>query len=296
MSFKVACKILDIDENKVLCIETLKKQYRHKALQYHPDKNNHIDATRQFQDIKEAYEYLKKVIGDNEKINTDSYSILLNEFLRGVIYTDNGDIRLTLINEIISKIFTTCYENISDLLERVDERILNDVYEILKKYNFIFGDFNNELMKKIKKVLDLNTGEYIILNPSIDDLLDCNLYKISRDSGTLFIPLWHHEMIFDNSGIDIKVKCRAQLEPNIFIDEDNNIHIELKYNISELWNRDKIDFKIGEHLFGFNMSELSFSDTQTIRIPNMGIPHIDTNNVYNIDKKMDLFVYIIINL
>ena len=39
-------------------MENLKKQYRLKALLYHPDKNNSPDASAKFQEINESYQYL----------------------------------------------------------------------------------------------------------------------------------------------------------------------------------------------------------------------------------------------
>jgi len=38
----------------------IKQKYHIYALMYHPDKNNSLDASNKFLQVKEAYEYLEK--------------------------------------------------------------------------------------------------------------------------------------------------------------------------------------------------------------------------------------------
>ena len=60
MNFKEACIILEIDDSEEPSAQTIKKQYRTKALRYHPDKNKSEDASAKFLEIQSAYEYLLK--------------------------------------------------------------------------------------------------------------------------------------------------------------------------------------------------------------------------------------------
>jgi hypothetical protein len=53
-----AYKVLEIHE-KNPSAEDVKKAYHRLALKYHPDKNNSEEATRQFQEICQAYELLQ---------------------------------------------------------------------------------------------------------------------------------------------------------------------------------------------------------------------------------------------
>ena len=61
-------KILDVPESA--SEDTLKKQFKRLALQYHPDRNKSPDATKKFIEIKKAYEILSKHISQRNKPET----------------------------------------------------------------------------------------------------------------------------------------------------------------------------------------------------------------------------------
>ena len=87
----------------------------------------------------------------------------------------------------------------------------------------------------------IKNDECIILNPTIDDLLANNLYKLRVNDFTYIVPLWHHELVYDNSGNDIYVKCFPMLPDNVCIDDQNNIHIDCKYDIKEILNKEYVE-------------------------------------------------------
>jgi DnaJ-class molecular chaperone len=60
MNLNKACDLLELTKFE-LNDDSIKKAYRKKALQYHPDKcKPHLSTITQFSDIHDAYEYLMK--------------------------------------------------------------------------------------------------------------------------------------------------------------------------------------------------------------------------------------------
>ena len=59
MDIQRAAEILEIELIKIVDQPFVKKQYHKLALQYHPDKN--VNSTYKFQEINEAYNYLKEM-------------------------------------------------------------------------------------------------------------------------------------------------------------------------------------------------------------------------------------------
>ena len=81
MNYELACGILEIsppdDE-----IQIIKRQYRMKALMYHPDKNNSPGACEQFQQVNEAYEFLMTRKGSSFSPKEKNYKDYLFSFLK----------------------------------------------------------------------------------------------------------------------------------------------------------------------------------------------------------------------
>jgi hypothetical protein len=82
---------------------------------------------------------------------------------------------------------------------------------------------DNSILEFLKKRIDT---EIIILNPSLDDILNANIFILNYNDLKLMIPLWHHEIYYelDNSKT-LLVKCIPELSDNIFIDISNNLHV-----------------------------------------------------------------------
>jgi DnaJ-class molecular chaperone len=308
INYNSACENLGIDKNKKITREYLKKAYRMNALKYHPDKNSSQDASVKFQQIHESYEYLMKsleynIFGGNNDGNADNddnddndnektgYSGILFSFLKNIMKNDGNTDGLYYI--IIDKISNMCEKKGLELIEKIDKNKLIKIYDIIKKYGE-FLHFSNDFIEKIQQVLNdkIKNDECIILNPSINDLLANNLYKLRVNDFTYIVPLWHHELVYDNSGNDIYVKCFPMLPDNVSIDEHNNIHIECKYDIKEILNKEYIEVNIGNHFFDFYTKELFVKPKQTLVCKGEGISKINTKDIYDISKKSDVYLHI----
>jgi hypothetical protein len=307
MNYHDACVLLEIDD--VLNIAILKRQYRRKALQYHPDKNKSADASAQFNNIKNAYEFLLKYL-DNpimdedfinpfENIVNNEYTKILFSFLHNILGNDiqYQDIKSRIFYVIVNKIANCCENKAFDILKKLDKKILIKISEFFFKYKDIFhfsGEFLNNLEEMI--TTKMKDAQCIILNPFLEDLFENNLYKLTENGNIYYIPLWHHELIYDNLGSDMYVKCVPILPEHISIDSHNNIHVELKYDIRELWGKSSFELHLGKNTFSIFTENLKLKENQTIILENQGISIINLDNIFDISKKSNIVVYLQIDI
>ena len=273
--------------------DIIKKHYRLKALQYHPDKNSDPGARDQFLEIKEAYDYLLKCrVGEDGSLDPDdcSYISILKIFLKGVW---KGEKNSAVFSVIIENIVGCCEAKMLEVLEKLDNDTLIKIHDVFSKYRTVFH-YSEGFLKCVEQVLanKIKNNNCIILNPSIDDLFDCNLYKITENGCTYIIPLWHHELVYDNSGCDLYVRCNPILVDNISIDSKNNIHYFAKYSIADIFCLETIDIRVGLRKFSIFVSELCIKPMQIVVLHGCGIPRIFNDNVYNFSKRGDIHVYV----
>jgi len=305
MDYKQACLHLDIDPFDTSWTEAdLKRQYRKYALLYHPDKNRNPGTTKKFQLIKESYEYLinyKNSYGfdvrdthDQENdIRCESYIHTLFSFLQPILESGRfKDIKSKILRSVVNYITEKCEPKALDLLRRLDKQVFCTIRELLRIHKDIFY-FSETFLDKIDEIYESKIcEERIILHPTIDDLFSNNLYRIIEAGGTFLVPLWHHELVYDNSGSDLYIECVPILQEGVEIDENNNIHVSIRIALDKLWNMDSINFSLGERIFSVLRKELMMVEKQTTVIPNSGISRINTKDIYNISSRGHIFVHI----
>ena len=219
-----AMKILKLEKNYTK--EQLKKQYRLLALKIHPDKNTMSDANEKFQELNEAYSYLS-----NEKIEeNESYNNVIKNFIFLLI---DSPFSLKLLSELDLEIL----ELINKCLNLYYTKIINEnKKEIVER-----------IQKELLEIISQKKSNTIILEPCIDDLLEQKVFKLEYHNEEFYVPLWHNEMIYkDASDNTFKVKCETKLPNHIDIDEFNNIHCYLKYNIKKLLIDKELIINIGK--------------------------------------------------
>jgi hypothetical protein len=295
-----ACKILDINFTyfSELTYEHIKKKYHYMALRYHPDKNgNTLESTRFFQKIQEAYEYLTSIIKDSNDTNeTDrninkDYIILLSLFISNII---KGGYDENILN-IIKLIINGCKEITKRMFEDFDRDICIEIYQFLCKYKDILYIGDN-IVSQVKIILmeKFKNDKIYILNPSLDDLFDNNIYKLMVDDKMYLVPLWHNEIYFDGSGGDIIVYCVPMID-NVNIDENNNLHMELSIEFKTLLSEKYITFMLGRREFNIPVDKLFIKSTQFFTLKHNGISQIIENgDIYNTLYKSDIIIKIIL--
>jgi hypothetical protein len=310
MNYNKARNILDINDNEEVNIEKIKRQYRIKALMYHPDKNKTPNAAEKFVEVKNAYEYLVSLEQCNYNCETDeddnddeydyedgdvdksSYRWKMYSFIKSILKKESNN---AIFYGILQKISCICEDRAISLLESLDKSILLKVFDILKKYKDAFH-FNDEFIQRIDGLVKKRSenDECIVLNPSLEDLFENNLYKLSVGNQTYIVPLWHHELVYDNSGNDIYVKCFPILPENMEIDNKNNLHVNMSCKVLDLWEKTSIKIDLSKNKsVEFCPSELKFSSYQTIIFTD-GISKINTQNVYEVSSRALIYLHITI--
>jgi hypothetical protein len=295
MNFRKACEILDIDDNKNVDLIQLKQKYKTYALKYHPDKNKCSNSTNKFQEINSAYEYLCNYHENNNDLDeileqNTSYSDILFTFIKTIIPIDKDT---DIFYIIIQKITKVCESKSVDFLEKIDKDMLIKIHNIIKQNQEVFH-INDEYIELIENVINNKTknDEVIILNPTLQDLFDNNLYRLTIDNNTYVIPLWHHELVYDNNGNDIYVKCNPILPEDVELDENNDIHIYRNFKISDIWGKEDITVNLGDRDYTIRVNKLKLIREQTIILMNSGISYINLKKIYDVSIMTTVFIHI----
>ena len=294
MDFNTACINLDI--NSTFSQEQLKKQYRIMALKNHPDKHpNNIDYyTEKFKQINESYEYLGNFLENNNnklpEINNDYNQLFIN-FLSTIFTNNYSDVK-----DIINTIISDC-QNISiKIFENMDKETSIQIFEFINKYKDILhiprstvDKINNIINEKIKN------DNIIIINPSLDDLINDNIYILDFETEKYYVPLWHDEIYYKHKKNDLIIKCMPDLPDNISLDNDNNLIIEIKISIVLLLNYEYYPYKLGIHEYLIPVNELKIQKKQLYILNQKGISLINNNNMYDNSLKSNIIFIIYLN-
>ena len=299
MNKATAYQCLDLDINDPdIDVDMIKRQYRLKALIYHPDKNKSPNAVSKFHEIHNAYEYLlmaeEYANHDSYGENDESYRNLFMMFLKKILENDTGQ---SVFYNIIQRITTMCESKAFELLERLDKPTLIKTCIILTKYKDAFHITDN-IIEKITHLIQTRNenDECIILNPTLKDLYNNNLYKLSVNGETYIIPLWHHELVYDNLGHDLYVNCLPDLPGHITIDENNNIHIDVKYNIHDIWEHEYIQVQCDTMCYPIQVNTLKLTNKQNVIFAKQGLSKINVKNIYDVSNKSDVYVTVHLTL
>lgn len=321
MDYKKAFEILEIDTNNTtysdITIELIKKKYHKLALQNHPDKNSNTpESNEKFRQINEAYNYLKREIKninskdcenedlENEDQTSSVYFDILKLFITGLLDGKYNDVFINIVQDIVSG-----YKKISiKLFDNLDRENAINVYLFLSKYKSTLH-LSDSVLDEIKEVViqKYDDVEIYKLNPTINDLLYNNFYKLYVKDVLYLVPLWYNEVYFekeykndndnDNDKNEIIVLCEPELPQGVKIDDDNNIYIEKTINIqtelpSLVLNNDSIIIEIGDQRYHILVSELSMKREQYYKIKNQGITK-PNDDIYNVSQKADIIVKIV---
>lgn len=309
MNYKDAFKILEIDfintKYEDLTLNYLKKRYRKLALKHHPDKNgNTQESTEHFKKINEAYNYLRREIKnlrpeieEEEEVIDDTHSIYLNvlkNFIRTVMDGNYIDIVAKIVNDILTKGKKLSIK----LFEDLDKDTALNIYIFLSRYKSIIY-LSDDLLESVKQMViqKYDNVEIYKFNPSINDLMQNNFYKLYVEEQLYLVPLWHNETYYDGSGCEIIAICEPNLPDNIKIDDDNNLIVEIQLNARSdlpymLINNRPLTFNVGDKILSIPLSNLYMKIEQYYYFRNEGLVNVK-KDIYDLSDKSDIIVRII---
>ena len=306
--------ILELTPNKKYTLDELKKKYRIAALKYHPDKHfNSDDSKAKFQEINEAYIFLCGKYDADSNIykkmefckscneqEEHCYSELFSNFINSLM-KDFSKTKITELNVIIQVLMNKCVLITSTIFDNMDKESLLFIYNLIMKYDSILdigGERLNRIIILIKNKLQMN--DVIIIRPTISELFDVNnIQVIEHENKTYYVPLWHTELYYSISNDQQKdqreliVKCIPKLPEYIYIDEANNIYVDVRTRVENLFNQTTLVITLTDSVsFDIPVNTLQFKTNQTITLKKCGIPIINTENIYDVSERMNVIVHL----
>tara|TARA_Y100000389_G_scaffold205099_1_gene263142 strand:- start:24888 stop:25658 length:771 start_codon:yes stop_codon:yes gene_type:complete len=240
----------------------LRKQYHKMALKHHPDKNGDSDS---FIELQEAYLFLSLYDDTEEKEDV------------------NEEINMDILQKIIN--IVTDIENIKNVTETLRLQINN----FLKKYARLFNINENTLLK-IKEIFTNLKSECITLNPCIENMMNADIHVLEYDNETYCVPLWHNELTYNIGNKLLIIQCIPQLPNHMNIDTYGNIIVNIITSIKKVLEYGFIEINIGKKTHVINGNKLKIINYQSITFKKIGIPCIDSKNIYDISNKCDIII------
>jgi hypothetical protein len=322
--YSKAFEELDIDINLVsisaINIVFLKKKYRKQALKYHPDKNgNTLESNIKFQKINEAFQFLKSEFDcdfneeqeqEQEQDPSFHYIPILQMFLKGVFKNKYTETFLDIVKDIVINLKKTISLS---LFDKLDKETAFTIYHFLSKYRDILH-INQDILDQIReKILVLYENIIIYkLNPSINDLLNNNMFKLYVDEKLYLVPLWFNESHFFNTKDgdgdldsenenkkEIIVLCDPELPDNIKIDEENDLHVEITIdfiyltNLISIQDQPFLPVTVGKKVFEIPLEKLYLKKKQVFRMKQAGLTKANEEDIYDVNNKSDIIFHII---
>lgn len=301
MNVNEAIELLDLKIPIKEC--DLKKCYYRKCLQYHPDKNS--DGLEMFKKINTAYNIL--INANIDEINKDkinkknsfnnfidkiditnlSYIEILNNYIS--TFSNKYDWDNEYIKNSIQKIILGAQDISLTLFDNLEPEKAVEIYEFISKYSSIFNigtSILDTMKEKLKnKIVD---SKVIILNPSLEDLMNDKIYVLDVDEERFYVPLWHNELYYKDNYI---VRIIPELKENIYIDEENNIHIMINKNISSILDEKRIHLNIGNNMVYIDVCDLKIKKYQTICLLNKGISKINEKDIFKNKLRSNIIIH-----
>ena len=291
MNFKEACKNLEIKEKDATDSKELRKKYYTMALKYHPDKYKE-DSGEKFKSVKESYEYLKTYNNIDIPDNTSDYMSILTKFIK--LFSPTTNWNSIFMDTTFKGIIKDCHNISLNIFDNISKERSIEVYLFLKKYQPLFHISDDLIEKMCEKVhKKMKNDNLIILNPSLQDILHDNIYKLEIEEKTFYVPLWCNEVEFAVSEEqDVIIKCNCELPSNITIDNNNNLIYNYSAKIEDVFKKTSILIDMVKHILRIPVRELNIRKQQYYLFKGVGMLRVNDDDIYDASNRGDVIVNI----
>jgi len=283
--------ILGIDDVCDITHENIKRCYRKRALETHPDKNKSDISGEKFAEVGQAKEVLTEFLiaksygtpmEDDESEDSSIWS-----WIEQVVKTQDSNEINNAFRKIVGNVAVKLFDNLGN------ENMVH-TYEMFVKYRDILC-IDEKTLEDIRLKICCTT-QVIILNPSIDDLLNDNVFRYNYKEEIINIPLWHSELYYDIDGGALIARCIPILDDDLWINENNNIHkcidITISHRDGEIEWDNYEEVKVGNKIFNIFYKDLKLIKNQTIIFKGEGVARINTSDMYNVEERSDIVIHI----
>ena len=304
-----ACKVLELSMSEGKRKTKIKASYHRLSLLYHPDKNPDEEATKRFQEINEAHEFLMQTAVDD---TNDRYPYSANVWMERLLplLRHMGFETVTASSSRIVQFLVSAYD--TDVLSRLNtmkKEKLHDTYKFVcqhrRRFPAVVEPLINYIGNRIGSTAHTSNekDQHVILHPTLDDVLGGKVIQYEKGGLTYHVPSWNAESVFDweavSEGGEFIVHCVPVCPSDTTIDDTQCIHKHINYTINEVWDPPDNDvFKVeivpGIH-FAFTKSVLNMTRTpQIVPFYCKGIPLINPNDALDTLNKGSVNLHITI--
>ena len=287
MNYDKACNILSLKEKWSL--KELKKTYYKLALKYHPDKNKEKGSEIKFKEINLAYHFLLEHLNEKPDTENSDYLSIIKGCIRQLFpFLQWNDI---FLDSTIHGILNNCKKATLKIFNEINKDKALEVFAFLSTHRETFN-LSQELLEEMHQIIQkkINKDHVYVLNPTINDLLNDEVYKLKIGSKYFMVPLWNHEVCFDISGADLIVYSLPELSENIYIDNNNNIIVKVEEEIKNLLKEGKLKVSLGEKTFEIPSNKLVIMKHQYTILEKQGILKIDEEDLYSTLERSDVII------
>jgi hypothetical protein len=174
----------------------------------------------------------------------------------------------------------------------MDKETAIQIFVFINTYHHILY-ISDTMVDNIKNIVNekIKNDNVIILNPSLDDILNDNVYMLEFEGEKYYVPLWHDEIYYKHNSNDLIVKCIPDLPENTTIHNDNLI-IHIHYSIKDILYQKFITYNIGQFSYDIPVEKLRIKTRQIYKFINRGFSLIQPNDIYDNNKKGDVIFII----